>query len=544
MIRWILKLTEKHGFLATFCLAFVLMAWDIGNLDAIRQGTEGFYLQISKEMADAGSWLTPLYRGEAHWSKPPLHFWLPFPFYGLGIFETTTAARLSILLFSLGALAYLATWVERFFSINRIVTALFFVSTIGFAKYSRIFMMEMPLSLLSTLAAVSLFAALTKQQRRDWIATVIFGAAAVLIKGPVAWVMMGGGAAAYVLWRKRYGFSIPYKQLILCAIATLLLGSLWFLACYFRYGSEFVEYFFLRENLGKFSSKSYPVRVVFQGLLIFALPWSFYLPALFQKQSLRQRFTPSDANYWPRVFVLCNFLVYFCLWLIPNQRSHHYSMPSLFLFLILLLDALKCRAKLPRGLAFNISRWLSAGLFFSILPALFISFAFPSLFESVHHIAIMAIAIALTVFAFVAFARHLSLKSRALASLLCLGFVWSFVTPLFILPTVPERVLKTIGARDIAVVYRKPYFIEEAIERPPQIILNQEVVAANIFQVKDLLFIPERVMAEQGLSEQVVILERWRVWRKSRRVKHILDAIASQDLSQLQEWLLLVQIKP
>src|SRR5690606_32813629 len=101
---WFLKITQQHGFLAVFALAFFLMAWDIGNLDAIRQGTEGFYLQISKEMAQANSWLTPLYRGQAHWSKPPLHFWMPFPLYTIGLFETTTAARLTILVFSLFSL--------------------------------------------------------------------------------------------------------------------------------------------------------------------------------------------------------------------------------------------------------------------------------------------------------------------------------------------------------------------------------------------------------------------------------------------------------
>lgn len=543
MIKWIIKLTQRHGFIASFLLAFILMAWDIGNLDAIRQGTEGFYLQISKEMSQESSFLTPLYHGQPHWSKPPLHFWMPFPLYTLGIFETTTAARLTILIFSLLSLAYISHWVERFLAINKTTVALFFVGTIAFAKYSRIFMMEMPLSLFSTMSALALYAVLTEKRRLDWIAAIFFGAAAALIKGPVAWVMIGGALIIFLAWRAKFKHTVPYRTVFSWILATGLLGSLWFIACYIKYGQEFIDYFFLRENLGKFTSKSYPVRVVLQGLLIFSLPWSFYLFELFRPSSFKRRFNINESHYWPRVFVFCNFIVFFCLWLIPNQRSHHYAMPSLFLFLILLIDTLKCHHRLDKGFAFQFGRLAGAALFFSILPVLFLSFAFPSLFESSHHIFIMGMAIALAVFAFIAFSRSLSLRTRALSSLLCLGFTWSFVTPLFILPTVPDKVLKIIGERDIAVVYRKPYFIEEAIEREPQAVITQDAIQGRLNEVKDLLFIPERVVVERNLAERVQVIERWRVWRKSRRVKDILEAVSSQDLSQLQEWLLLVEIK-
>lgn len=537
-------MTQRHGFAASLCLAFILMAYDIGNLDAIRQGTEGFYLQISKEMMAADSFLTPLYRGEPHWSKPPLHFWLPFPLYYIGAVDTTTAARLTILLFSILSIGLISTWVERFFSIPRVTAALFFLGTVGFAKYSRIYMMEMPLSLLSTLGALYLCAAIIEDKYRDWILACLFSAAAVLVKGPVAWVMIGGGLLGFLILRFRLSQSPPYKKLITWSLATLLLGSLWFVACYMKYGQYFIEYFFLRENLGKFTSKSYPMRVVLQGLLIFSLPWSLFLPVLFSKKSWRARLSFADPIFWPRAFVLINFFVFFTLWLIPNQRSHHYSMPSMFFFLILLLDALKCHHRRLRGTLALIPRWLSATMFFALLPALFLSFAFPLLFESTTHILIMGTAIAFTLFAFIAFFKQLSLKTRALSALLCLGFLWSFVTPLFVLPTLPDRVLKTIGERDLAVVYRKPYFIEEALERPAQVIIYQSEIGSRLSEVEDLLFIPERVVNEQKLKDRIVVLERWRVWQKSRRVKHITKAIFDQDLSQLQEWMLLVKAKP
>lgn len=543
MNKLIIRQTQKHGFTVTLLLAFVLMVWDIGNLDALRQGTEGFYLQISKEMAQESSFLTPLYRGAPHWSKPPLHFWLPFPLYFTSAFDTTTAARISILLFSIFSIALISNWVERFFSIPKVTTALFIFATVGFAKYSRIYMMEMPLSLLSTLAALYLFAALFRPNNTDWLYATIFSAAAVLIKGPVAWVMIGGSLFLFLLLRYKLKQTIPFKKLALYALGTLILGSTWFVACYIKYGQEFIDYFFLRENLGKFTSKSYPIRVVFQGLLIFSLPWSLYLPTLFSRESWKSRLRVDADYFWPRVFIIISFFTFFTLWLIPNQRSHHYAMPSIFFFLIILLDTLKCHHRKLTGIFESLPQFFAAAMFFAILPLLFLSFAFPTLLETTGHVVTMLTAIFLALLAFIAFFKNLSLKTRAVCTMLCIGFCWSFVTPLFILPTLPDRVLKVIGEREIAVVYRKPYFIEEALERPAQVIIDQQQISQRLSEVNDLLFIPERVIKQQGISTKIEVVERWRVWQKSRRFKDIIKAISDQDLSQLQESILLVQPK-
>lgn len=544
MIKSLIRLTQKHGFLASFILAFILMAWDIGNLDAIRQGTEGFYLQISKEMNSVNSFLTPFFRGEPHWSKPPLHFWLPFPFYALGFLETTTAARLSILLLSLFSIAYIATWVQRFFAIPKTTAALFLLSTIGFAKYSRIFMMEMPLSLLSTLGALFLFAAIMDQRKVDWLLATVFCALCVLVKGPVAWVMIGGSFTIFLLLRYYFKHPIPFKKLFVFSFATLVLGSLWFVACYIKYGQYFIDYFFLRENLGKFTSKPYPIRVVFQGLLIFSLPWSLCLPLIFNIENWKKRLSLTDKKFWPRVFILSSFFVFFFLWLIPNQRSHHYAMPSMFFFLIILLDTMKCHHSPIKGFAASFSNLASSALFFILLPILLMTFAFPSLFESSSNIIVMLFAIAFTLFAFISFFRRASLRTKSLSALLCFGFIWSFVTPLFVFPTVPDRVIKTVGDRDLTVVYRKPYFIEEAIDRNGLLIVPAQQISSRLSQVKDLLLIPERVIKQEGLESKVIVIDTWRVWQKSRKVGHILDAISKSDLSMLQESLMLVKPKP
>lgn len=73
-------------------LILLVLMFDLGNPDALRQGTEGFYLQVSSEMYSLREWLTPYYMGNPHWSKPPLLFLLAQPFYFItgdaGLFES------------------------------------------------------------------------------------------------------------------------------------------------------------------------------------------------------------------------------------------------------------------------------------------------------------------------------------------------------------------------------------------------------------------------------------------------------------------------
>tara|TARA_R110002049_G_scaffold7149_2_gene42535 strand:- start:806 stop:1135 length:330 start_codon:yes stop_codon:yes gene_type:complete len=108
---------------------------------------------------------------------------------------------------------------------------------------------------------------------------------------------------------------------------------------------------------------------------------------------------------------------------------------------------------------------------------------------------------------------------------------------------VPDRVIKKVADRDLTVVYRKPYFIEEALDRNGLLIVSPQQVSSRLSDVRDLLLIPERIVKQQNIYDKVVVVDKWRVWQKSRKLSHILDALSKSDLSLLQESLLLVQIK-
>ena len=85
--------------IAILCLLILIaLLFDIGNPDALRQGTEGFYLQVASEMFEKKSFLTPYYLDRPHWSKPPLLFLAPQLFYYLDGFAGLFFSRVSVLL--------------------------------------------------------------------------------------------------------------------------------------------------------------------------------------------------------------------------------------------------------------------------------------------------------------------------------------------------------------------------------------------------------------------------------------------------------------
>ena len=140
---------KKFLFLLIPFVLYLLGIWDI---DGLRQGTETFYLKIAREMADQFSILTPLHGGNPHWSKPPFVFWLSLPFYWILPFDHHTSSRLSMILFTILTTLLISREVHR--NTKNSITLLFLtlVSSFGFFRYGKIFMMDIPLATLSTLS--------------------------------------------------------------------------------------------------------------------------------------------------------------------------------------------------------------------------------------------------------------------------------------------------------------------------------------------------------------------------------------------------------
>ncbi|MEI8348297.1 MAG: glycosyltransferase family 39 protein, partial [Pseudomonadota bacterium] len=176
--------------------------FDLSNPNALRQGTEGFYLKISQEMFEQKSFITPLHMGEPHWSKPPLLFWLAMPLYFIfGV--KLWAARLSVLIFSILGTWLIARWLRDRFTIPATLGIIFLASSFGFFKYFRIYMMEMPLAILSCLSIFYFYDYWADNRKKDLVLASLFLGLSILVKGPVSLAMASVSAFVFVLTQRK-----------------------------------------------------------------------------------------------------------------------------------------------------------------------------------------------------------------------------------------------------------------------------------------------------------------------------------------------------
>lgn len=539
-------MTKKNWpmlFLLPIIIIFFFYFFDLQNIEALRQGTEGFYLQISKEMYLQKSFLTPLHMGNPHWSKPPLHFWMAHFFYFLSSGTSLAMARFSIAVFSLSGLFLYSRWMSKRFQIPTLSFFCFMASTLAFLKYSRIYMMEMPLTLLSALGGLYLYDFLHNRDKKSFLLTSLLLGASVLIKGPVSLAMAFGSGGLYALYSLFIYKKNVFPPLLLAFISSFLLGSLWFLASSLVHGIQFLEYFFIRENLGKFSSRAYPIQNVFQGLLLYSLPWTLYIPYAFFgfKDQKFQDFKVEKKS--PEVFLIASFLLFFSLWLLPNQRSHHYAIPSIPFFISLIyLYVFRFPVK---------QKWMKLWRFGNSLTALlcavlFIALLIPYFFSQIStnpKIVLLLLAtqaaLALCIYFFLRPKTH---HHSFRASILLFGPLWVLLIPAFSLPQMPSSIIQEIGLTPLGVVVQKPYFVAEALGRPIDI-LNEDQILPFIKGHRQLYLVHEELYEKLNMNIETNILRRWSVWRRGRSVKHLLAALEKRDLSELQENLVLLKNK-
>ncbi|MFZ8999903.1 MAG: ArnT family glycosyltransferase [Bacteriovoracaceae bacterium] len=510
-----------------YFLIFFFYVFDLGNLDAIRQSTEGFYLQIVKEMHLSDSFLTPQYMGENHWSKPPGHFWLGLIFSKAFGQTNIFFPRFSMVLVSLLGVFFISRWLKRHFSIAPIHSFIFLGATIGVFRYAKIYMMEAPLAFFSLLGALKLYDYLESNKKSDLFYASALMAYSILIKGPVSVVMIALGLLPYYIRYKNFYIK---KSLSLIGL-TLCISSLWFLLSYANYGYEFFKTFFLDQNLGKFTAQKYPTRVLFQGLIIFSLPWILYLPFYSNRKYFRQ-FSTNPTFF----FLVCQFLGFFLIWFIPNQKSHHYAYPA-SLILSMLLSILILKAKqhhtkelIPGRIIGFIGILIGALIFYGIS-------VFDEFIISLPHYFSLIFLCLVSCLLFVS--RNILV--RLLSPFLIMGIIYNFLLPIFYLPYIPQKAVDLIGHSKIAVVARKPYFIKEQIDSPEMEVLSPSTIKPYILKNDHLYFVHEPVYKGQSLNEVTKTLHSWTIWKRGRRFHHIWNALKGKNLSSLREKVFLLK---
>ena len=511
--------------------------FDLGNINGIRQGTEALYIQISQEMFETNNFLTPIYRQLPHWSKPPLQFWLPFPFYYVAAETNTFLSRLAIACCGMGGILVWGWFLQCLGKVPFLLTFIIFSGSLGFLKFSRTFMMEIPLAIFPSLGLLFFYHYLQHQLRRSFIMGVLFFGLGILVKGPISWVLGAAGLASYCLWAHWRRHEQFWRPSLLFLGISLIIGTIWFTAITLVHGTGVLNYFFLGENLGKFYSRPYSSFVLIEGLLIYAFPWCCFLPLLWQGYRLSQRTSRSVQLSNLYAFLFCNFLCFFLPWFLPNQKSHHYALPALPFFLgLMALTANQVTSQHGNGLRkVKILLLLFQGLCMLVLCLL--------LTVNAQAILLPGILILLGLFAsgYFLWRQHPLPHWAPLLNFAILG-IWCWILPSFYLPEVPATVEKLIDPQQsLAIVKRRSYFTEQA--------LGRTVSAISPLEIKDYLqqgyqiILPENILLPYQGQEAttVTIIASWYKWRRKIDRYLIIAALRTRSVRPLQENVFLIR---
>ena len=255
------------------------------------------YAEVAREMWQTGDWLTPMLGGHPWFEKPPLPYWLELAACGLfGV--TEFAARLGPGLCGFGTIA--ALWV-----LARLVRkaqlpslAMMAASTLGIIVFSHAagFDIVVTFALTAALTAFYLFdrrvrstakAGGSDSARDAWplILFYAFVGMAILAKGLIGVIFPFAIIGVYYLLSRRWPDRAFLVSLLWGLPLVAVIAGPWHFAVYRRYGSEFIDIYFIQNHVERFTTNKYlhpqPFYFFFWVLPVMMLPWMpFFLAAI------------------------------------------------------------------------------------------------------------------------------------------------------------------------------------------------------------------------------------------------------------------------
>jgi 4-amino-4-deoxy-L-arabinose transferase-like glycosyltransferase len=245
---------------------------------------EIYFADAARAMVERADWLIPHFRGAPFFDKPALTYWLlaaSFKVFGFSTAAARAASAIAALLVI--AVTIWISWLLWKDRASALAAGWILVATVPFMMFGGIAMSDMLLTLWTTIAIGLGFLC----YRSEWSSQpAIVGLAAVLglgflTKGPIALIIPGLGLAC-ILWQRRRLPRLSRRALILSVAIFMVFALGWFVMVYFRMGFDPIQFFFIRENLQRFSGAVHDVNRPAWFYLVTYLgqgaPWSFLLP--------------------------------------------------------------------------------------------------------------------------------------------------------------------------------------------------------------------------------------------------------------------------
>lgn len=267
----------------------------------LTDNTESRYAVIAADMQSSGDWVTPRVwiegRQVPYLGKPPLLFWAAA--LGIQLFgHNEFAVRFPSFMFSI-FLVVLLNWVLRKYLEPDTAdsASLILASSALFFLFSGTVIVDMTLTFFAS-AAVLFHYALANEKSKELkkifsLLVFISLGHGFLTKGPLCLVLFGIPVVLWSAINKKWGVLRDYNWLTGLA-AFAIIAAPWFVLAEIR-SPGFLQYFFINENILRFTSADYgdrygwghvlPYGTAFLFFLAAALPWSIWCTVLAFKKS-------------------------------------------------------------------------------------------------------------------------------------------------------------------------------------------------------------------------------------------------------------------
>ena len=311
---------------------------------------EGFYAAVTKDMIHRGDWITPTLNGTPWFEKPILAYWLAIP--SVRIFGPDFGPRLPSVLCTLATIFLVYWFTKRHVSPQAArLASLIYATNLLVVGIGRMMMTDAVLVLVLSLALMLLYESSTQKRPfsvKCWFGIGALVGLAVLAKGPVALILFGG----VFFWSK---FKLEsFKNLlrspwILGFLMAILVTSTWYIPCYLKNGSTFVDEFLINQNIGRFTGgdlahkvPAWTIPIYFPILLLVSfIPvsfwirrfWKFVLAEFRKKDAETKRTSISYLVIWALVP-----LIFFSL---SGTKLPHYILPAVAPIAILFATTLQ-----------------------------------------------------------------------------------------------------------------------------------------------------------------------------------------------------------
>lgn len=322
---------------------------------------EGLYASIAKYMLQQQDFIIPHVNHIVYIEKPPLLYWLMS--LSFAVFGCTAFAARLVTVSSAALICLLLVYFGKKTKNNELglISAIIFASSIGVSIIARMVYFDMLFTLMITGALMGFFCWYDAGSRSHAMLRIGYGfcALAVLTKGLIALVLIGGSFGLFLLWQRDYRKF--YQALDPIGIMVFLLIVLpWHLAATLKHQgfawSYLIEEHFLR-FLGQREPHDYysgPFYYYLPRIIIYMFPWSLWLPVVFWQY---RRIAPAQQRLLS--FCWCWLLVPLVFFSLSSAKANYYmivSMPALALILGLSIKQLLHDSRIK--LAFLVTAWL------------------------------------------------------------------------------------------------------------------------------------------------------------------------------------------